>query len=360
MKKILVLVVGLLSVITLSACDEAIDTVLDDSNALSSEEGIATLSYLSTGFLDFSTADPVVSNIVFLAEEETTVIEEELDEVNVYIDRLKGFIDNGVETFGSVTEAVSDNELFDYKITFTVNEESYVIYYNIDQETLEVSGIIVLGDIEYEFEVVDHINNYEMHQEKHEEKEENKGNDTQNKNGTSTESSKDQDDAEEPEETTTDSEVTNTETEEKMTLIARNGDDIIKIIYKTETEEDESTTKFYMEQTLNGVTKEIELKISVEENEYKVDVVDGENEFTFKRDVEEDGVVYKLMYKVDGVEGTVKIIETTDELGENIYEYQIKEAGKNKNVTKGKPESKGFDTHEEEETEEETGNIDEV
>ena len=354
MKKILVLVVGLLSVITLTACDESLDNIIDEASTLSSEEGIATLSYLSTGFLDFSTTEPVASNVLFLSDEETTVIEEELDEVNVYIDRLKGFIDNGVETFGNVTEDVSDNELYDYKITFTVNEEVYVIYYNIDPETLEVSGIIVLGDIEYEFEVVDHINNYEMHQEKHEEKEENKGDDTANQNGKSTESSNEED----PEDTNTDGEESNTE--EKMTLIARSGDDVITIIYKTEIEEDESTTKFFMEQTLNGVTKQIELKISVEEDEYKVDVVDGENEFTFKREVEEEGTVYKLKYKVDGIEGTVKIIETTDDLGENIYEYVISESGKNKNVTKGKPESKGFDNHEEEETEEESGNNDEV
>lgn len=331
--------------LTLTACDGELfnidnngDDPIPEVEVLSSEQSLATLSFISAGFLGFETEETAVSNTLFLSnleeEEEETEIEGELDEVNVYIDRLKGFIDNGVNDLGSITETESDNELYEFKLTFTVNEEVYVIYYNVDAETGEMTGIIVIDEIEYEFEVIDNIKKYE-----HSEQE-------KNQNGNANENADDEEEEDEEseaneEESENEEEVDEEENETKMVLIATNGEDTLKVVYKTETEEDETTTKFYLEQTIDGVMREIQLKISEEEDEFKVDIKDGENEFTFKREVEEEGTVYKLTYTVDGVSGTVKIIETVDENGETVYEYQIKEGNIEKNTERGKPENKG-------------------
>ena len=363
MKKLLTFIIALAATLTLAACGSGTEQDIVADN-LSSEESLATLSYLSAGFLDFSTPTTVQTGLVFLNDEDTTVIEEELDDVNLYFDRLKGMIDNGVESFGSVVEEVSDNELYEYKLTFTVNEEVYLIYYNLDDVTGEMTGIIIVGDQEYTFEVVDNMREYKYgEQEKNENAEQNAnqnndGGGAQNQdqedeqNGNANQQNQDDDvDTEDEVDDEVDTEEEDEEddaNETKMMLVAHSGDDTIKIMYKTEVEDDETTTKFDMEQTIAGVTTQIRLKISMEEDEYKIDIEDGEDRYTFKQEVEDDAIVYKLTYQVDGVSGTVRITETVDENGETVYEYRIQEAGKQRNAERGRPESKGFDDDDDE------------
>ncbi len=364
MKKLLLLGLAILTLGGLTACTDLEGDPQDQitEEILSSEQSLATLSYLSTGFLDFNNTSPDVSNIMFLSntdeEEEPTVIEGELDEVNIYIDRLKALIDNGVESFGSVVEEESDNELYTYKLTFTVNEEVYIIYYNIDELTGEMTGIIVIGDVEYEFEVVDNIKQYEHNEE---EKNENHAEDNENTNkennsngnNSNNENNDDDDDVD------TDDDELDTENEEdendddeeesesKMTLIATNGEDTIKIVYKTETDGEETETKFYIEKTIDGVTTESTLKISLEEDELVIAISEGEDEYKFKKEIEDGETIYKLQYKVDGVIGMVKIKEIIGEDGEVTYDYFIQEAGKERHTEKQEPKSKGFDEDEE-------------
>ena len=155
MKKALVLLVTLSLVFTLSACTEADLNNLEEflsTEALSSRESLATLSYLSGSLIDLDTTDPVVGlTPTLLADdgEEETEIEGELDIVNEYMDMLQDFMDNGTDSFGSAVEGLSDNPLYALMITFNVNEEVYTIYYNIDPVTLEISGILLMGDVEY-------------------------------------------------------------------------------------------------------------------------------------------------------------------------------------------------------------------
>jgi len=332
MKKVILLTLTFIGVFMLGACSNSDDN--SDTEILSSEESLATLSYLSAGFMDFESTPTVNSSIAFLSvgnNDSDTEIEEELDEVNIYIDRLKGLIDNGVDSFGSVAQEDSDNDLYEYKLTFTVNDEVYIIYYNIDAITYEMTGVIVIGEVEYDFEVVNNMHEYQYEYE-HQTGEVNQDD---NSNEESSE-----DDLE--------------ENESKMILIARNGDDMIKIMYKTEIEDDEETIKFDMEQNIDGVEKEVKLKISSEADKYKIMIEDGDDRYTFKRDTEneEDGeVVYKLNYQVDGVTGMVKIKVITDTEGNVSYDYHITEAGKNKHIQKDKPKSKGFDDDDTEENE---------
>ena len=357
MKKLLFLGLTVLAAFTLSGCTEADNQEVILAADLGSEESLATLSYLSTGFLDFSTEPVLSSNMAFLSNtdgeaEPTTVIEGELDEVNVYIDRLKALIENGVEDFGSVLEEPSDNELYAFKLTFTVNEEVYVIYYNIDELTSEMTGIIVIGEVEYEFEVMDNIKEYEHNQEEKPEKEDNE-NGNVNSNGSKEDDdevdTEDEEETEEPDDLEEDTE----ESETKMILIATNGEDTIKIIYKTELEDGEFETKFYVHQTIEGVEKHVTLKIEVEDDETKVKITDGEDSYTFKKEVEDEETVYILQYEVDGVKGMVRITEVVDDEGNITYDYFIQEAGREKHTEKQEPKSHFDDDEEDLEDEEE-------
>jgi hypothetical protein len=354
----MIAVFGILSVFTLAACGGTTDPVDQNQPAtspLSSEYSLATLSYLSTGFLSQSTTPTVSNPFAFLNNQDETEIEGELDTVTVYFDRLKGMIDNGVDSFGSVVEEASDNELYEYKLTFTVNEEVYVIYYNLDDVSGEMTGIIVIDSVEYTFEVIDNMREYKFgEQEKNEHREQNTNNDDDEVDTEDDELDEDDDvDTEDADEVDIEEEDDDQESETKMMLIARNGDDSIKIMYKTETEEDEQTIKFDMEQTIAGVTKNVFLKISTEEDEYKIDIIDGEDTFTFKQEVEDEGVIeYKLTYNVNGVSGTVKITETVDENGDVVYEYKIQEGGRQKSMERGRPDY-DFDDDEDDEEQEE-------
>lgn len=343
MKKLFLVATLFVVAMTLSACTNTTKDVINEE-VLSSEESLATLSYLSTGFLDFSTPT-VASNVLFLANGagEQTVIEGELDVVNVYFDRLKALIDNGVEDFGSVTEEDSDNELYDYKLTFTVNEEVYVIYYSIDPETAEMTGIIVVGTVEYTFEVVDNMKEYKYREEEKNSETDSTVNQETNQNSDDEVDDELDDEVEDENETG--------EVETKMMLVAYSGDDYIKVIYKTEVEDNETTIKFQMEQFIAGETKEVALKINTEDNEVKITVEEGENRYMFKQEIEDNVVMYKLNYTVDGVTGMVKITETTDELGNVTYDYHIVEADKDRHVEKQEPKSNGFDDDDDDEEE---------
>ncbi|QMS84811.1 hypothetical protein [Candidatus Xianfuyuplasma coldseepsis] len=348
MKKLVIAVFLGIFAITLSACSSANDNIDNTvtEELLGSEESLATLSYLSTGFLDFESPTVATTDTMFLANDSGgwTTIEDELDVVNVYFDRLKALIDNGVDGFGSVTEEVSDNELYDYKLTFTVNEEVYVIYYSIDADTGEMTGIIVLGEAEYTFEVIDNMKEYEYQEEEKEQNEQDTENEEQNAN--QNEPDDEVDDEEEEEDYAEEGET-------KMTLIAYSGDDYIRIIYKTETEEDETEVKFIMEKFIGGVEENVKLKISQEEGEYKVSITEGDDSYSFKQETEDDEIVYKLQYRVDNTVGMVTIKVVTDEFGEVTYSYHIVEGGKEKDVEKPEPKSHGFDDDDEVEQEEE-------
>lgn len=300
MKKAIAIVLLLVGAITLTSCttDEAEVNVLE---GLSERESIATMAYLSTGLLNFS--EPIVADatsIMFLTDTEELEIDEEMDEVNQYMEQLRVFLDEGSNNFGNVVELESDDEAYGFMIEFTVRGELYVVYYNVDEVTGEYTGIIIIGDVTYELEVglVEDVLD-----------------------------GKEPNDEQEGEELKT-----------QLRLTARNGEDHVTIEYKKEMEEDETTLKFSMHEYKNNIARELEMKISHEENEMKIEVKENGNEFSFKKEVEDGEIVYKLKYKVGETEGEVKIQERLDENGEYKYQYQIKEQNKNKNVEMEKPD----------------------
>jgi hypothetical protein len=296
MKRVVTLILAALAVGTLSACTGDSTVTFDP---LSSENAIASLSYLSAGFLHSQEADPTVSAYQFLAETDETELEGELDDVNVYLDKLRAFIENGPEGFGSIATEASDRAEYEFKMTITVQEDVYVLYYNIDATTMAIDGLFVIEGVEYAIEGVNRLED-------------------------STEFADDDDDDDMDE----DDEDEEEEFEQEMTLIARNGEDVITITYEAERDASENTVEFRIEQVIGGVESEIEIEISEEADEYSIEIYDNGNYYEFSRELEDGETVYELEYEVDGVEGEVTIYVSVNELGETVYTYEIEEEGR--------------------------------
>ena len=382
MKKALIFIVTLGFIVTLSACTTADLNNLNNllqTDVLSSSESLSTLAYLSGSLLDIeTTSDGVASNnLVKLSDTDETEIETELDLVNEYMDRLKEFMDNGTASFGNVSQQLSDNPDYQFMLTFTVNEEVFNIYYNVDIVTQEISGIMLIGDVEYVIEVSNTLSDsHELddEDESNDIDQEDNGDIDQEDNGdinqedpssaaddtvdsesaaTKTDDEKENDDDTVDTEDEDHDDLDSEDTEEKMVLTAYNGEDYVKVIYKVETSVDETETKFTLISNIAGVEREVFMKISVEDNEYKITIEENGDKFTFKKEVEDGETSYKLKYDVNGVEGEVKIIEKVNDLGETVYEYKIKEGDKSSTVEKEEPDhhSDDHDDQDDEETE---------
>ena len=387
MKKLLIAIIALLTITALTGCDSN-ESILELNNQelnLSSEDSLVTLSYLSAGFLDLG-QNQGASEIGFalLSEDEEPKVNQELDEINVYFDLLKDFIDNGASNFGSIAETISDRTEYEFMIDISVSEEAYILYYNVDSLTGEITGIFVIGTEEYLIIATNSLEDSDEFEAEHKNEDEDEYEDEDDEEHEEDDEQVTTELPEVEEETTTKEETTieefdseggasetsatemsatlldsdededeHEENETKMVLTATNGENTIKITYKTETEANEQETKFEIEKDINGVETEIQLKISIEDDEYKLEIEDGFNHYEFKSEIEDDGIVYKLEYEVDGVEGEIKIYETTDLEGNVVYVYEINEGDFEIEVEKEEPESEGFDDEDDDEEDEE-------
>ncbi len=363
MKKLLGIVFLGLVAIGFTAC-----SVKPETQSLSSEQSLSSMAYLSANFLSLS-GEQTSQGLAVTLGDDALEVEEELETVNDYLELLKVFMENGATDFAQIVEQASDRVEYQFMINITVAEEVYVLYYNVDVETSEITGIFIINDEEYtimaynnledkdEFEDDEDDDLYEdeddeddedddLYEDEESDDDEEELDDVSFTNlsevttETTTEEATTEDSITEEETTevdgtsgvTLDAPEAETATEEKMVLVASNGENFIKMTYKTETEEDEASTKFELESYINGVEKEISIKIKNENNEYKVEVEDGENSFEFKKEIENDGIKYQLEYEVNGTEGEIQIFETIDEFGETVYIYEIEEEGKYKEV----------------------------
>ena len=371
MKKLLGIIFLGLVAIGFTAC-----SVKPETKSLSSEQSLASMAYLSSNFLSLSN-EPTAQGLAVTLGDDTLEVEEELETVNEYLELLKIFMENGATDFAQIVEQDSDRAEYQHMINITVAEEVYVLYYSIDAETSEISGIFVINEEEYTIIAYNNLEDKDEFEDDDDDLYENEDDDDDDLYEDDDDNDDDEEDLDDvsftnlsevtTEEATTEEETTvidgtagvttdapdaGTETEEKMVLVATNGDNIIKMTYKTETEDDEVETKFEMETFINGVEKEISIEIKVENNEYKVEVEDGENSYEFKREVENNGIKYELQYEVNGTEGEIQIFETTDEFGDTVYIYEISEEGKYKEV---EVDDDFENDDDEEETTEDTG-----
>jgi hypothetical protein len=104
---------------------------------------------------------------------------------------------------------------------------------------------------------------------------------------------------------------------------------------------------------INGVTKEKEIVISIENDETKVKLKEGNAEYELEKDLEDGQVQYKLQYHIGEIEGEAVIFEAIDDLGNTIFTYQINEDGNEKEVDVDKDDDEDDDEENEEDEEDE-------
>ena len=305
MKKLFALAF-ILMLFTLVGCDSLlnVNNASDDGTVkgyeLSSSQSLGLSTYLASGLLQETDTVQTVASLnnyapSFLSTEATFQIDSELDEVNFYFNKLKVFLDQGLEQAINLEETESTREGYDYQVNYTIDDEAYVIYYAFvnevdvededdDEIEFELSGLMIIDGIEYELIGANEIE----------------------------------------------------EDEAKMWFktVDNNSGNYVYI----EIEEEDGEQKFETETVINGVMKKSEFKFEKEDDETKVELKlnnnGQESEFEFKREMEDEGLVYKFEYKMGNTEGEVKITEEVDEQGKKTYRYEIEEEGKKKEVKK--------------------------
>ena len=270
---VLILVLAFVLIQNIGENNPFVDNVPVTLNAETSEK-IAELSYISTTlFTNQSTV--ATSNLTQLATTELTEFEEEFDSVNLYFDMLKVFLEDQPFDNTITTTELEDSD-YSFLITFTVNEDLYEFYINI-------VDTIITGELHYNNDILLVSGKY----------------------------IEDGDDL-------------------KIELEASNGDNYTFIEYKKDST---STIKYDIKERYNGVETEKQFKVVNEEDSSKIDIVDGDNNYTLKKEIEDGQSKYKLEYKVNGVTGNVNITEEVDEQGNTIYAYQIKEGSIEKSIS---------------------------
>jgi len=355
MKKLLVPVI--ISMVGLSAtgCSLFQPTTESSLTTLSSEQSLATLSYLSGGFLSLESQSSTtvlaapygslltssVGGVDESTGEPTTVAGDNIDTISAYLDRFETFIENGTDSLASVSVTVSDNPEYAHMLSFVINEEDYVLYYNTPDGGVNLEGIMIVNDVEYAFTAVNELDDKdELDDDDDDDNDEDEDEDEQEI---------EQDDEED---LAVQVDTTADESESKMEFVAVNGDDYIEMTYKTETDGEESEVKIEMIKSIAGVVSEVEMKISQEDDEFKVEVQDGSDYIEFKRELDDGEFEFKLEYTLDGVSGEIKAKQVTDELGNVTYQYKIEEDGEIEEI-EDEPEHDD-DDEDEVETEEET------
>ena len=279
----IVIVLSMVMMFLISACGSTAVSETPMSNSTS----VASLSYISSGFIDaeLSTYNPDSYNPTFLSTvlldkpgTTTTKVEGEIGYVNIYLDKLKIFMDDGFDAIEVDQDVESDNPDYDFMFSYTVEEEDYIIYYNYDEEISTSEGILIVDEVTYNLQIEDNL-----------------------KEGEGGESKR------------------------NLILTATNGDNWITIDYELKTDGDD--TKQYLEVTrfIEGVESLVTIEIKADGDSFKVSIEDGDNSYDFKVEVSAEGTHYKLDYIVDGVDGTAKIYETVNEDGDFVYDYKITE-----------------------------------
>ncbi|MFK5883198.1 MAG: hypothetical protein QM489_02540 [Candidatus Izemoplasma sp.] len=293
--------------------EQEIEATFEAGASIEETETLALLSYLTGGFLDFESSFTTVSYDFLALGDEDLVIEDELDEVNIYLEQLKVFMDDESNPMSTITVTESDLEEYDTLIKYSMDGEEYTIYFRLDPDTLEFVGLLIFNDIEFDLTGFTSLEYHERTQ--------------ANDNPEATEEPND----------INPSNVEAGEIVEKMVLRATNGDDYIEMVYLVDNDDAEIKTIFNMKKSIDGVESQSSIKIFEDEDGLQVKVDDGENFYNFKKEIGEDETVYQLNYRVDGTVGIIRITETVDEFGEVSYEYFINEAGKNKTIDKAAP-----------------------
>jgi hypothetical protein len=262
-------------------------------------------SYMSASIISNAVVNSTATALSFIdLEDNVTEFEKNIDEFNYYFNMLKVFIDNSDFTANASIEELIDQD-YQYKISYLVDNKEYVFYLNFD-ESGNIDGEINIGS------------NKMLVEGKFEEKDD----------------------------------------EFELELTARKNNDYIIIEYKSETS-DEIETKYLIKQNINSIYIEKEINIEFEDDEVKVEIKQGEDQFLLEKYSENGSVVYFMEYEVNNFEGEVYITESIDEFGKTIYSYHITEGDFEKDIDLEDPDDDDEDEEDEEDVEDEEDEEDE-
>ena len=270
----------------------------DPSNPLleaSNTETLAELSYITGNLIVSSFTLNSGPSLMRLSDLNETEFETGIVEFNAYFDMLRAFMEE--EPFGNdfLVEELTEGD-YSTKITFMVDGTTYIFLINLEDSLLtgklEVNNLIldVVGKLEE--------NNDEL----------------------------------------------------RFEITATNGQDYIEIDYQVESD-DEIEKTYGLTSYINGVTKEKEIKISVENDQIKVKLKEGNTEYELEKDVENGQVQYNLQYHIGEIEGEAIIFDAIDEFGNTIFTYQINEDGHEREVDVDKDDDEDHDDEEDEDEE---------
>ncbi len=248
---------------------------------------IAELTYLS-GSLIGSNINIYNENLLFLSTNDETEFEANQEEINIYFDMLRVYLNGDLSEMIAVTK-LTDGE-YQYKIEFTQENQVYTFLLKIVDENIE--GILEVGTLSFTVNGI----------------------------------------------------FEKTDAATKLELEAYDGDNVVKITYRYENE-DEIESKYEIETRINGVTSQREIKVSKENDESKVEIEEANASYELKKEIENGVVTYKLQYEIAGVEGEAQIKESIQN-GVVTYVYSIKEGDVEKEIEHGRPNYK-FDDDDE-------------
>ena len=199
-------------------------------------------SYMSATIISNVVTDsitPLAYTTLLAIDNEETEFEKNIDQFNYYFNMLKAFIDDDSFIDNALVEELQDSD-YDYEISYFVDNKEYVFLLKVNEDDT-ISGQLSIGSktMNIEGKIKDEVNEY------------------------------------------------------KMEIVARSGQDYIKIEYKTETD-DETVREYQIQEYINGVETEKEVKIEIEGDEVKVEMQEGENEYLLEQYLRNGSTTYYI------------------------------------------------------------------
>ncbi len=281
----------------------------DDTNeGLTSDQTIAYSTYMAGAFLSGETANNTTgtnhASVAYLETNSDSLamlsIEEELGEVNRYFNRLKVFLDNGMENPFEINRDLDVDGDYDITMGYTVEDMDYTILLNEDDEG-NLTGTLTLDGVDYEVEGSREVE-------------------------TETESDDD-------------GEGTTTESEQEIylkTIDIENSDNFIEIAIETEDDDEEYEFEMEMTSVIDDIETVLYIEFEIEGDEVSIEMeTENGNSYSFSRSTENNAedIDYEFEYTVDGVEGEVELKISINDNGNKEYHYTIEEAGEEKEFT---------------------------
>ncbi len=309
---------------------------------LSGSQSLGFSTFLASGFLDTTPDIEGMAlneknnvNVVFLTSTTETSdgfqIDSEIEEVNIYFNKLKVFMEKGYDSAIDVKQSASTKEGYDFEVTYTVDDVSYVIYYSFVDDLTDDTDTTNLNNMSSTTE-----NNNEDDDDNDEDVDKEEDDD------------KDEVDLDDKEEFKLRGLLIIDGVEYELVGANEIEENETKTWFKTadfnkkenyvrvQIKEESGTQKFEIETRIDGVENKSQIKFHEEDDETKVELRlksdEEESVYNFKKEIEDGKTMYKFEYKIGEVKGNVKIYEIVDELGNVTYQYKIEENGKRKEI----------------------------